>query len=83
MAELLIALVIDAGGIIEELGIARDIVRVEPAISARSRLVVRIIEVRAVGPVEPVERTDRHQRDIVRHVAARSGPTILAGNRDR
>jgi hypothetical protein len=36
MAELLIALAIDAGGIIEELGIARDIVRVQLGDLARS-----------------------------------------------
>ncbi len=53
MAELLVALDIDACGIIEEALIARLVERLELGdLGAQLRLVVGIIEAGAIGPVE-------------------------------
>ena len=78
VAELLVALTVDAGGIFEEAPVAVDIGGLEPGDALHQRaLVVRIIERRAVGPIEAVEGRHRHQIDVVGDVAARERPQFL------
>ena len=70
--ELLIAFFIYALRIFEETAIALDIVRIELFdLRFQADGVVGIIEIGAVGPVEPVKRKHRHQFDIVGHLVPR------------
>ena len=69
MAELAIAFFVNAGGIIAETLIARDIAGIELCDLGPERwLVIGIVEIRAVAPVEPVEGRHWQQGDILRHV---------------
>ena len=78
MAQLLIAFVIDARGIVEEPRIALDIPGIEPRdLGAQVRFVVRMIEAGAIGPVEPVEGADRHQRHVAIDRSSRKPPQFL------
>ena len=81
-AELHIAFLIDTARVFEEPGISGHVRRIEFGdLGIEPRLVVRIVEPRAVVPHEPVKRLDRQQGDIVRHVAARERPKLLEAGR--
>ena len=78
MAEPLIALGIDAGRIIEEVQIAAHILRLDRRdLPHQGGIVVGIIEGRAVRPAQAVERRDRHQLDVGRHVRVGERPQFL------
>ena len=82
MAELAIALLIHARRIFQELGVSRHVLGIELGdLGFQRGFVVRIIERRAVGPVEPVERHHRHQRHVVGHVAPGQRPEFLQARR--
>ena len=75
MAQLDVALFVNRRGIFEEALVARDIGRVELRDFAEQLLfIVRIVELRPVGPGQPVERRHRHQLDILGNVVARQRP---------
>ena len=66
MAKLHIAFFEHASGIFEKTVIACHIGRIEFGDLGIERVfIVGIIEIRAIGPVEPVKRHDLHQLDII------------------
>ncbi len=78
MAELDVAFLVDRFGIFEEPLVAGNIGGIELGYLAEQLfLVVRIIELRAVGPGEPVEGHDRHQLDIPSDVVTGQRPQFL------
>jgi hypothetical protein len=75
MAQFLIAFVIDARRIVQKLGIARDIRRIELGNFRRERgIIIRIVEDGAIRPVQAVKGHDRVQRHICRHVVPGQAP---------
>ena len=69
MTQLDVALLPDSGGIAQELIVPAKIIGGDAGdFAAQGGLVVRVIEIRPVGPVEPVEGRDRHQLDVLGHL---------------
>ena len=82
MAELFIAFAVHALGIFEEAVVAGDVGGIELAdLTLQRRFIVRVIEVRAVGPIEAVEGRHRLQRDVARHVGPGQRPQFLQAGR--
>ena len=82
MAELEIALVVHARTVIEEPVIAGDIFGVQLGdLGAETRFVVRIVEIGAVGPVQPVERHHGDEVDILADMVAGQRPEFFQARR--
>ena len=78
MAELDVAFLVNGFGIFEEPLVACNVGRIELGDLAEQLLfVVRIVELRPVGPGEPVERHDRHELDVFGDVVSRQCPQLL------
>ncbi len=75
-----VAFLVDPGGVAHEFVVACRIPRGDASdLAAQGHFVVRIVEGDAVGPIEPVERHDRHQVDVVRHVLRGERPQFAQG----
>ena len=82
MAELEIALVVHARAIVKEAVIAGDILGVQLGdLGAETRFVVRIVEIGAVGPIEPVKGHDGDEVDILADMVAGQRPEFLEARR--
>ncbi len=70
------------GRIFEKIVVARNVGRVELGdLGLEACVIIRIIEVGAVGPVEAVEWHDRHEVDIVGHAVTLERPQLLQARR--
>jgi len=80
--ELEIAFLVHALRIFEEAGITGDVSGIEPRdFRIQLRFVVRIVKFGPVVPQQTIERMDRQQGHIIRHVAARKTPQLLQAGR--
>ena len=82
VAELHVAVAIGALGKVEEILVTGDVLgRDAGDLVAQGSLVGRVIERRAVGPGEAVERRDRQELDVVAHVPAGQRPELVQRGR--